>query len=55
MSDGDGAVSRVANGNSVRPDGNTVSCVVSSFASPSFPAPENGVVTVVYPIAFAPG
>jgi len=51
----DGAVAHVANGGSDLPDGNTVSCVVSSFYSLSFPAPENGVVTVVYPIFFEPG
>lgn len=52
---GDGAVSNAANGNSDLPDSSTVSCVVSSFYSLSFPAPENGVVTVVYPIFFEPG
>ncbi len=52
---GDGAVAHVANGGSDLPDGSTVSCVVSSFYSLSFPAPENGVVTVVYPIFFEPG
>jgi hypothetical protein len=29
--------------------------VVRSFSGLSFPQPENGIVTVVYPISFAPG
>jgi hypothetical protein len=37
------------------PDGNVVSCVVRSFYGLSFPAPENGIVTVTYPIMFQPG
>lgn len=32
-----------------------VACIVKSFASLSFPAPEGGVVVVKYPIKFAPG
>jgi TonB family protein len=30
-------------------------CVVARFASLTFPAPEGGIVTVVYPIVFNPG
>jgi hypothetical protein len=51
----DGSVSSVQNGGSDMPDGNVVSCVVRSFYGLSFPAPENGIVTVTYPIMFQPG
>jgi hypothetical protein len=51
----DGAVSNVANGGSDLPDSSAVSCVVSAFYGLSFPQPEGGVVTVVYPIMFQPG
>ncbi|MBN2191961.1 MAG: AgmX/PglI C-terminal domain-containing protein [Polyangiaceae bacterium] len=51
----DGAVSHASNGGSDLADSSAVSCVVSSFYSLSFPAPEAGVVTVVYPIMFQPG
>jgi hypothetical protein len=51
----DGAVSQVQNGGSDMPDANVVSCVVRSFYGLSFPAPENGIVTVNYPIMFQPG
>ena len=51
----DGSVSQVSNGGSDLPDGNAVSCVVRSFYGMSFPAPEDGIVTVTYPILFQPG
>jgi pSer/pThr/pTyr-binding forkhead associated (FHA) protein len=51
----DGAVSNVGNGGSDLPDGGVVSCVVRAFYGLSFPQPEGGIVTVVYPIMFAPG
>ena len=51
----DGAVSQVGNGGSDMPDGGVVSCVVRAFYGLSFPQPEGGIVTVVYPINFAPG
>jgi len=51
----DGSVSQVANGGSDLADQNVVSCVVRSFYGLSFPAPENGIVTVTYPILFQPG
>ena len=51
----DGAVSSVQNGGSDLPDPGVVSCVVRSFYGLSFPAPDNGIVTVSYPIMFAPG
>ncbi|MDI3289824.1 AgmX/PglI C-terminal domain-containing protein [Polyangium sp. 15x6] len=51
----DGAVSNVGNGGSDMPDGGVVSCIVRSFQGLSFPRPEGGIVTVVYPIMFSPG
>jgi hypothetical protein len=51
----DGGVSNVSNGGSDLPDSGVVSCVVSAFYGLSFPAPEGGIVTVSYPIAFSPG
>jgi hypothetical protein len=50
-----GAVSNVTNGGSDLPDSNVVSCVLGAFYGLSFPAPDGGIVTVVYPIAFSPG
>lgn len=51
----DGAVSNASNGGSDLPDSGVVSCVVSAFYGLSFPQPEGGIVTVVYPIMLAPG
>jgi hypothetical protein len=51
----DGAVTNAANGGSDLPDSKVVSCVVSAFYGLSFPSPENGIVTVSYPIMFTPG
>jgi Ca-activated chloride channel family protein len=53
--DPSGAVSMVANGGSDLPDAGVVQCVVRGFGNLSFPQPEGGMVTVVYPLAFAPG
>ncbi len=50
-----GLVTNPADGGSDIPDGNVRTCVVRSFASLSFPQPEGGAVTVVYPIIFSPG
>jgi hypothetical protein len=49
-----GAVALAAEGGSDIPDEGVRRCVVSSFLSLSFPPPENGSVTVVYPIVFSP-
>jgi hypothetical protein len=54
MIDRTGAVSIAADGGSDIPDEGVRRCVVSSFLSLSFPAPENGAVSVVYPIVFNP-
>ncbi len=51
----DGSVSNVSNGGSDLPDSGVVSCVISAYYGLSFPQPEGGIVTVVYPIMFAPG
>jgi hypothetical protein len=37
------------------PDSGVVSCTVRAFYGLSFPQPEGGIVTVTYPIMFAPG
>jgi hypothetical protein len=37
------------------PDPAVVACVVARFKALTFPEPEGGIVTVVYPIIFAPG
>jgi hypothetical protein len=51
----DGAVSSAANGGSDLPDGGVVSCVTRAFYGLSFPQPDEGIVTVTYPIMFSPG
>ena len=50
----DGAVSSSANGGSDLPDASVVSCVTRAFFGLSFPQPDNGIVTVTYPIVFSP-
>lgn len=50
-----GAVTNVTDGGSDLPDSNVIACVLRAFQGLSFPAPEGGVVTVVYPIMFSPG
>ena len=51
----DGAVSYASNGGSDLPDSGVVSCVVSAYYGLSFPAPDDGIVNVTYPIQFSPG
>jgi hypothetical protein len=51
----DGAVSNVSNGGSDLPDAGVVQCVIRAYYGLSFPQPEGGIVTVVYPIMFSPG
>jgi Ca-activated chloride channel family protein len=53
--DRSGAVSAASVASSDLGDPAVAQCVVRSFGNMSFPAPEGGVVSVVYPIAFAPG
>lgn len=53
--DRSGAVANASDAGSDLPSPAVIQCVVRSFAGLSFPQPEGGVVTVVYPILFAPG
>ncbi len=53
--DATGTVASVSNAGSDLPDAGVVSCVTGAFRGLSFPAPESGIVTVVYPIHFSPG
>jgi FHA domain len=53
--DRSGAVAMQADGGSDLPDQGVVQCVVRGFGNLSFPQPEGGMVTVVYPIMFNPG
>jgi hypothetical protein len=48
-----GAIKDVGDSGSDLGDAQTVSCVLRGFANMSFPQPEGGIVTVVYPIIFA--
>jgi hypothetical protein len=50
----DGAVSNVSASGDL-PDSQVRSCVASAFYGLSFPTPENGIVTVSYPIMLTPG
>jgi hypothetical protein len=51
----DGKVSNVINDGSDLPDAVVVACVLKGFHTIVFPAPEGGIVTVVYPISLEPG
>ena len=51
----DGSTTNVGNGGSDLPDGGVVSCIVRAFHGLSFPQPDGGVVSVVYPIMLSPG
>jgi hypothetical protein len=50
----DGSVTMVQDGGSDLPDQGVVQCVVRSFGTLSFPQPERGIVTVIYPMVFSP-
>ncbi|MDC3956036.1 AgmX/PglI C-terminal domain-containing protein [Polyangium jinanense] len=50
----DGSVVSVANGGSDLPNADVVACVIRAFQGLSFPQPEGGTITVVYPILFSP-
>lgn len=52
--DRNGAVAMTADGGSDLPDRSVVQCVVRGFGDLSFPQPEGGLVTVLYPIVFHP-
>jgi hypothetical protein len=51
----DGSVQSAADGGSDLPNASVVACVVAGFRNLSFPQPEVGTVTVVYPVIFASG
>jgi hypothetical protein len=53
--DRSGSVATASDGGSDIPDQGVISCVVRGFGNLSFPQPEGGIVTVVYPIIFNPG
>ncbi|HEY8074844.1 MAG TPA: AgmX/PglI C-terminal domain-containing protein [Labilithrix sp.] len=48
--DREGNVSTVRDGGSTLPDQSVITCIVRAFGNLSFPQPEGGIVTVVYPI-----
>ncbi len=52
MIDRSGSVSNAADGGSDMPDSSVVGCIVRGFSNLSFPQPEGGIVTVVYPMMF---
>ena len=52
--DRNGDVSSAVDAGSDIGDASVVSCVVARFRTMKFPAPESGIVTVTYPIQFAP-
>jgi hypothetical protein len=54
MIDRHGAVAFSADGGSDIPDPGVRDCVVRTFASLSFPEPQDGTVTVLYPLVFSP-
>lgn len=52
--DRNGAVAQASSGGSGIPDSTVADCVVRAFYGISFPKPESGIVTVVYPILLSP-
>jgi hypothetical protein len=52
--DRQGTVSMAQDGSSDLPSDGVKSCIVKSFYSLSFPSPDNGTVTVVYPMVLTP-
>ena len=50
----DGSVAAASDHDSTLTDHAVVQCFVDAFGQMSFPAPEGGIVTVVYPIELAP-
>jgi hypothetical protein len=50
----DGTVTDAKDEGSTLADKDVVACVVGAFAPITFPKPEGGIVTVVYPIQFSP-
>jgi hypothetical protein len=52
--DRSGSVATAQDGGSDLPNAEVVACVVRAFGNLSFPQPEGGIVTVVYPLIFEP-
>lgn len=50
----DGVVAQAGNGGSVLPDPAAVRCFVETFKGLTFPRPQSGIVTVVYPYILSP-
>ena len=54
--DRDGSVRGTpADGGSDLPDQSVVQCIIHGFQNLSYPQPEGGIVTVVFPLIFSPG
>jgi beta-lactamase regulating signal transducer with metallopeptidase domain len=51
----DGSVRDASDNASTLPDPHVVQCVVEGFGRLTYPPPEGGYVTVVYPVVFSPG
>ncbi|CAN5422882.1 hypothetical protein BH09MYX1_BH09MYX1_18720 [soil metagenome] len=53
----DGSVSTAVKnaGDTTLPDESVISCIVRGFSNLSFPQPESGIVSVVYPLNLSPG
>ena len=51
----DGSTQAAADDGSTMPDTQVVQCVVAGFGLLTYPPPQGGYVTVVYPVQFAPG
>lgn len=51
----DGSVGTVKDQGSTIGDPEVISCVLRAYEKLSFPDPDGGIVTVVYPIEFSPG
>jgi hypothetical protein len=49
----DGEVGTAADGGSDLPDQSVIQCVVRGFSILTFPKPEGGIATVVYPLIFS--
>lgn len=53
--DESGATTKAEDFGSDLPDPEVVACIVRNYSKLSFPPPEGGSVTIVYPIHFSPG
>ena len=51
----DGSVAQASDAGSSLADQGVVGCIVRSFGALSFPEPQGGVATVIYPITLSPG